>query len=123
MAKKETVYLIDDIDGSNAETEIKFAIDGTAYVIDLNAAHAAAFNETLRPFISRARRISPDGSRIVKTGPKRSQSDKDRDKAIRAWARTRAGRKILGIKPAASIPNRGRIPNAWKLAYQARNNL
>ena len=40
MAKKTTITLIYDIDGSEAQETVRFALDGTAYEIDLTTAHA-----------------------------------------------------------------------------------
>jgi hypothetical protein len=49
MAQRTQVVLTDDIDGSEADTTIRFAVDGTASEIDLNAVHAEEFRKALRP--------------------------------------------------------------------------
>ncbi len=40
MAQKIQTLFIDDIDGSEAEGTVRFALDGAEYEIDLNAKHA-----------------------------------------------------------------------------------
>ena len=40
MAQRVNVFLVDDIDGSDAAETISFGLDGTRYEIDLNSDHA-----------------------------------------------------------------------------------
>ena len=54
MAKQTITQLIDDIDGSEAEETITFAIDGANYEIDLNAKNAAKLRDALATFIGHA---------------------------------------------------------------------
>ncbi|HRK44564.1 MAG TPA: Lsr2 family protein, partial [Nocardioides sp.] len=42
MAQKVHIVLEDDLDGSDATQTVSFALDGTAYEIDLNDKNAAA---------------------------------------------------------------------------------
>jgi hypothetical protein len=56
MAQKITVALEDDLSGGPAEETVRFALGGTDYEIDLNSKNAAAFRESLSPFIEHARR-------------------------------------------------------------------
>jgi len=46
MAQKVTVEMTDDLDGSQADTTVRFAIDGTTYEIDLSKRNAAAMRRT-----------------------------------------------------------------------------
>ena len=49
MAKKTTVMLVDDLDGSQAEEQVSFAVDGRSYEIDLSAANVARLRDALAP--------------------------------------------------------------------------
>ena len=55
MAKQTTVTLIDDLDGSVAEEQVEFAVDGRSYEIDLSAANSARLRDLLAPFVTAAR--------------------------------------------------------------------
>ncbi len=56
MAQKIQVLLLDDLDGSEAEGTVRFALDGTEYEIDLNAEHAQALRDALARYVRAARR-------------------------------------------------------------------
>lgn len=58
MAQKIQTLFIDDIDGSEAQGTVPFGLDGQAYEIDLNAAHAAELRSALETYVSHARRIT-----------------------------------------------------------------
>ena len=56
MAQKTTVTLVDDLDGSEAEEQVEFTVDGRSYEIDLSTINAGRLRETLAPYVSAARR-------------------------------------------------------------------
>lgn len=56
MATKTIQVLTDDLDGSGAADTIHFSYRGAAYVIDLSAKNADAFDEAIEPYLSAARR-------------------------------------------------------------------
>jgi len=56
VAQKIQTLFIDDIDGSEAEGTVRFALDGAEYEIDLNAKHADALRKSLARYIDAARR-------------------------------------------------------------------
>ncbi len=103
MAQKVQVTLVDDIDGSVADTTVSFALDGATYEIDLSAAHASQLRDTLAPWIKAGRKTS---SRSSSRG--RSAGAGDTGK-IRAWA------KANGY----DVSERGRINAAVREAYNA----
>jgi hypothetical protein len=108
MAKQTTVTLVDDLDGSEAEEQIEFAMDGKAYEIDLSAANSARLRTALEPFISAARRTGGrrrSGATAVATA--RPSTDREQNQAIREWAQAQ------GMK----ISERGRIPSNVLEAY------
>ena len=49
MAQRTTIHLVDDLDESEAAETVSFALDGTAYEIDLNDEHAAELRVTVAP--------------------------------------------------------------------------
>ena len=51
MAQKVQVILTDDLDGSEAEETVQFAIDGVSYEIDLSAANAEALREAVAAYV------------------------------------------------------------------------
>lgn len=107
MAKQTTVTLVDDLDGSEADEQVEFAVDGRAYEIDLSTANSARLREALAPFISAARRAG--GRRRSSSTPAaaRPSTDREQNQAIREWAQSQ------GMK----ISERGRIPSNVLEAY------
>lgn len=107
MAKKTTVTLVDDLDGSQAEEQVMFAVDGRSYEIDLSAANGARLRDALAPFISAARRAGGrrgSGGAAVVTRP---STDREQNQAIREWA----------VQQGMKISERGRIPSNVLDAY------
>jgi len=94
MATKTYIRLVDDLDESDANETISFAIDGAEYEIDLNEAHADELRGALSRFISASRKLGGRGR------PARGTATAANDtKAIRAWA----------IANGIPINTRGRI--------------
>jgi|SRR5450755_4911065 hypothetical protein len=56
MAQRTQIVFADDIDGSEAEVTVRFAVGGTQYEIDLNAAHAEEFRQAVRLYVDAARK-------------------------------------------------------------------
>ena len=107
MAQRMEVQFIDDIDGGPADTTVHFAVDGTAYEIDLSAAHAAEFRASMERFVAGARRVSSSSRR-----PGRSaRSARPSPSTVREWARSE------GIK----VSDRGRVPAELVVRFQEAN--
>jgi nucleoid-associated protein Lsr2 len=109
VAKHRTVILVDDLDGSEATEQVRFALDGRSYEIDLSAENSAILREALAPYISAARRRSGRRSSYTSAAPARPASDREHNQSIREWAATQ------GMK----ISERGRIPSTVLEAYRA----
>lgn len=116
MAQKVTVQLVDDVDGSEAESTVEFGLDGVNYAIDLSTDNAAELRDALSPYIASARRTGGrkrSGGKAAKSSNsgKRSQapstSDRERNQAIREWAR----------QQGMQVSDRGRIPSEIVEAY------
>src|SRR5690625_6764497 len=71
MAQKVRVLLIDDVDGTDAEETVTFALDGVTYEIDLNAKNAGKLRDAFAPWVGSARR---GGGRKI-AGRRRSEEN------------------------------------------------
>jgi hypothetical protein len=111
VATQTTVTLIDDLDGSNADEQVQFMVDGKTYEIDLSTVNTKKLRDALAPYVAAARRAggSRRGSTAASTAS-RSTSDREQNQAIREWAQQQ------GMK----ISERGRIPASVLEAYAAR---
>ena len=106
MARQTTVTLVDDLDGSEAEEQVEFSVDGRAYEIDLSTVNASRLRDALAPYISAARRT---GARRAAVAPARAGSDRAQNQAIREWA----------IAQGMKVSERGRIPTNVLTAYHS----
>lgn len=115
MAQKVTVQLVDDVDGSEAEATVEFGLDGVNYTIDLSTDNAAELRDALATYVASARRTGgrkrTGGKAKSTTSGKSSQapttSDRERNQAIREWAR----------QQGMQVSDRGRIPSEIVEAY------
>lgn len=108
MAQKVITELVDDVDGSAADETVTFAWKGYTYEIDLSAKNVGKLDKALAPFIDRARRLGRAGRVGAKAVSPRSASNAA---AVRAWA----------IANGYDVPERGRIPNEIREAYDEAN--
>ncbi|MCE0767406.1 Lsr2 family protein [Pseudonocardia kujensis] len=111
MARHVQTALVDDIDGGPADETVAFSWNGTSYEIDLSRKNADALRALLEPYIKagrhiRSRAARPAGGRSRST----TTSSKQRNQAIREWARAQ------GLQ----IAERGRIPIEIMLRYENR---
>ncbi len=104
MAKKVSVELVDDLDGTAASRTVAFAFDGSQYEIDLSAANIDRLEAALAPFVENARVLRKSRTR------KQSQAG-GRASEIRDWANAN------GYK----VSPRGRIPAEIVEAYGRAN--
>jgi nucleoid-associated protein Lsr2 len=108
VAQKIQTLFIDDLDGSEAEGTVRFALDGTEYEIDLNAEHAQALRDALARYVSAARRA--DGrARRPAGGRRRASAGGLKSTEVREWA------KAQGIE----VKDRGRVPAELVARFKA----
>jgi hypothetical protein len=100
MAKKVTVTLIDDFDGSGpADETVEFGLDGVTYEIDLSSKNATKLRGDLKKWVDAGRRVG--GRRRGRSGSRRRAAmDREQSAAIREWAR----------RNGHNVSTRGRIP-------------
>jgi hypothetical protein len=111
VAQKVTVQLVDDVDGSEAESTVEFGLDGVSYAIDLSGDNAAKLRDALASYVASARRTGGrkrTGGKANKGGSVPSTADRERNQAIREWAR----------EQGMQVSDRGRIPSEIVEAYE-----
>jgi hypothetical protein len=106
VAKRTTIELTDDLDGTKADETVEFELDGRAYQIDLRNSNAAKLRQALEVYISAAR-VNRRSDRLRRpSGPAASDYD---SVAVRKWAESN------GIK----VNKRGRIPHQVVAKFHA----
>ena len=107
MAQKVEVKLVDDLDGGNADTVVRFSFDGKNYEIDLSNANAEKFRASLAKYVSAARKtgtIKGAGrsarAKVIGAGPSTAE--------VREWA------KSQGMQ----VPERGRLSKELMVQFQ-----
>ena len=112
MARKVTVTLVDDFDGSGAADEtVEFGLDGVTYEIDLSSKNAAKLRADLKKWVEASRRVGGRRRGRAATGRGRGAIDREQSAAIREWAR----------KNGHNVSTRGRIPADVIEAFHAAN--
>jgi hypothetical protein len=106
MAQKIQTLFIDDIDGSDAEGTVRFGIDGTAYEIDLSAAHDQELRDIFKNYIAHARKTGGTVRRSTGRGARKLSAIDT--VAARAWARGNG----------FDIKERGRVPATVVAKYR-----
>ena len=122
MAKHTTVVMTCDLheddspDDQGEVEEISFALDGTAYEIDLCEEHAQGLRDALALYVASADRPgrrsgSGSGQRRAarSSSSSRGSADRDRVQAVREWAR----------ENGHPVSDRGRLPASVVQAYEA----
>lgn len=119
MAQIQTVRLVDDLSGSEAEETVSFALDGKQFEIDLSTGNASSLRDKLAPFVSAARSSasSPGAGRRAARAARSARGSnnntpvRQHNQAVRAWAR----------QNGYTVSGRGRIPAEVVAAYEGAN--
>lgn len=109
MAQKVETILIDDLDGSEAQSTVRFAFGGAEYEIDLNATHADELRQKVDPFISAGRRLNGTVRRATRSSTRRGTGNGPSPSEVREWA------KSQGIE----VKDRGRVPEELVVKFKA----
>jgi len=105
MARQTITTLVDDLDGSEGDETVTFALDGASYEIDLSKEHADALREALDRYIASAR----EAKRRVAS---KATFDGVDAQAVRAWAGSHG----------LAVSRRGRIPASVIEKYRQAGN-
>jgi hypothetical protein len=108
MAKRVSVTLVDDTDGSNADETVSFALDGVSYEIDLSNHNADKLRNSLATWIGFATRSG--GRKAAPKATGRSAGRRDLS-AVREWARANG----------YQVSERGRVAADVQAAYDKAN--
>jgi hypothetical protein len=109
MAQKVETVFIDDLDGSEAESTVRFGLDGSDYEIDLNAAHASELRNALDKYIGAGRKLNGTARRAGRGSARKSPSSGPNPSEVREWA------KSQGIE----VKDRGRVPAELVVKFKA----
>lgn len=112
MARKVSVELTDDLDGSTGNiTTIEFGIDGKTYEIDLSDTNAAKLRGDLAKWVAVARtKTRHVHTRRARTPGGKLTDDGIRLEDVRVWASANGH----------TVSSRGRVPAAIIDAYRAK---
>lgn len=107
MVQKVIIQLEDDIDGTEADETVAFALDGTNYEIDLTSQNADALRGVLDHYTAKARKVGKaKSSRKAAAAPSGPVSAE-----VRAWA----------TDHGYDVSARGRIPTEVRRAFDSAN--
>ncbi|WP_372672768.1 histone-like nucleoid-structuring protein Lsr2 [Amycolatopsis kentuckyensis] len=94
MAKRISIDISDDTDGSHADQTVPFGLDGVTYEIDLSNANAGSLRAAMEPYVSAARRTGGRRIKVAVGQPTQSTKEEPEESTdyaaahdIRAWAR------------------------------------
>ncbi len=108
MVQKVRTFLVDDLDGGDAEGTVLFGLDHARYEIDLSTGHAEELRTTLARYIDAGRKVTGTGRRAGQNGRKAPASSIS-NTAVRTWA------KAQGLE----VKERGRVPADLLARYRA----
>lgn len=109
MASRTVVTFVDDLDGSDADETVQFALDGVTYEIDLGRAHASSLRAGLAPWVDAARRSGRPATVITaRRSSAPTRVDPAQTAKVREWA----------AKSGHPVSARGRIPQKVMDAFQ-----
>jgi hypothetical protein len=120
MAQRTVVSLVDDLDGTEANETVEYALDGVTYDIDLNEENAKQLREVFAPYISAARRTG--GRRSTSRGRSSSSGGGGGGSASGAVGRSREALKAIrdwAKGEGWAVSDRGRLPGNVVEAYDA----
>lgn len=119
MVQRTIIRRLDDIDGSDADETVRFAIDGGVYEVDLNREHADELREALARYQRAGRRVARWRLREsqvtqAQVGRVAARRDPAQMAAIRSWA----AENNWPVSPHGRIPQS--VIDAWEEAHSAQ---
>lgn len=113
MAQKVETVFIDDLDGSKADTTIRFGLDGTDFEIDLNTTHADELRKAAQRYIQAGRKVSNARRSTRSTSRRSTTSSGASSSEVREWAKSEG----------YEVKERGRIPAELVVKFQAATDV
>ncbi|MEO7069684.1 MAG: Lsr2 family protein [Nostocoides sp.] len=107
MAKRVSVTLVDDTDGSNADETVSFSLDGVSYEIDLSSSNADKLRNSMATWVGFATRSG--GRKTTRSAGK--SAGRRNVSEVREWARANGH----------AVSERGRISADVQAAYDKAN--
>jgi len=113
MAQQVRVEMVDDLDGGVAGQTVPFSLDGVGYEIDLSNDNADELRDALARYVSASRRVGgrkvrlAAGQSVGASASRTTSADRERSRAIRAWA----------VENGFTVSDRGRIAAEIVQAY------
>jgi len=109
MAHKVQTFLVDDLDGGDAEGTVLFGLDGTQYEIDLSTGHAKELRTALARYIDAGRKVTGTARRPAPSRRATTPASSISNTEVRTWA------KAQGLE----IKERGRVSADILAQYRA----
>ncbi|HET8716183.1 MAG TPA: Lsr2 family protein [Nocardioidaceae bacterium] len=109
MAQRVNIVLVDDLDGSEADETVTFALDGTDYEIDLTEEHAGELRNALAVYLGHARKVGARRRKLTRSTRSGGAGSGPSAADIRAWAKDNGW----------DVPERGRVSAEVREAYAA----
>ncbi len=109
MARRTHIVLEDDLDGTEADENVTFGLDGVTYEIDLSAKNAGALRDALAQYVAHSRRTTGRGGSRRSVGRASKSSSGPSPADVREWARAEGH----------VVSDRGRVPADVRTAYDA----
>lgn len=147
MAQRVTVFLVDDIDGTDADNTVSFSLDGVNYEIDLSAANQDLLAAALAPFIGAARTLKKGkpgkgrvkGRKVVadkaaaltepvpspetaQEAPKPPKAPTTRKPAAKTPREEGRAARAWAVENGVAVPLRGRVPAEIVRQYHESQN-
>lgn len=109
MAQRIQTIFTDDLDGSEADGTVRFGLDGSDYMIDLNATHAQELRQKLTKYVAAGRKVAGSGRGPVRRGSRPRAGAGPDTSEVREWA------KAQGFE----VKDRGRISADLMVKFQS----
>ena len=111
MAQFTRVRIVDDLDGTEADESVSFALDGLALEIDLSNDNAGKLRDIFAPYIAAARRGDGQPARRPQRMSMASTAPREDTRPIREWAAangfTVSARGRISAEVMEAYTNRG----------------
>lgn len=117
MAKQVITTILDDLDGSEADESVTFALDGVGYEIDLSGKHASELRTFLATYMDAGTRTGRVDGRYAQVSKYTSTATKVQDLASRDYNQKV---RLWAQQNGWPLSDRGRIPQTVVDAFESK---